>query len=182
MALAAGLKSGRSFTVLGDLIDGLEFSAGSAGEVVHMGGTLEVLEGADVELTIRFHSPDMNNNGDAVMVDHIDLIAGEVTGLKTPDTSDYKKGETNPTTRIAARFADWQVDGEGYNVISHTLKNVSADMYVRLRGTNQGLNVDNETDADGNPLMDDLMGENTADKVWTDLWFYANPIFIKVIK
>ena len=43
------------------------------------------------------------------------------------------------------------------------------------------LDVPNETDANGNPLCDDLMGENTETKVWGDLWFYSNPIFVAVV-
>jgi 3',5'-cyclic AMP phosphodiesterase CpdA len=41
-----------------------------------------------------------------------------------------------------------------------------------------GLNITNETDADGNPLADALMGANDATKAFADLWFYSNPIFV----
>lgn len=179
-ALVAGLKSGRSFTALGDLIDRLEFTAEGIDDAAYSGGTVNVAAGENVVLTIRFASPVANNNGDTVAVDHVDLIAGQVAGYKIPGTSDYRKSETNPTTRVEARFSSWEVDSEGYNLITYTVENVSSDMYVRLRGTNLGVDVVNETDAEGNPLMDDLMGENSEELVWADLWFYSNPIFIEV--
>jgi hypothetical protein len=180
IALVAALKAGHYFPVIGDLIDALDFQAESGTASAQMGDTLTVEPGADVLVTIRFHSPAVNNNGDSVAVDHIDMIAGEVNGLKVPGTSDYKKGETNSTTRVIARFDEWQVDAEGYNVIHYRVENLTQAMYFRLRGTNLGLDVPNETDADGNPLCDDLMGKNTEEKVWADLWFYSNPIFVEV--
>jgi hypothetical protein len=178
--LVAGFKSGRSFIVTGDLIDALEFDAASGEGTATMGGVLVTREGDDVRVTIRFKSPVRNNNGDPVAVDHVDLIVGEVTGLKVPGTSDYKHGETNPSTHVVARFSEWQVDDEGYNVASHVLEDVREDLYLRLRGTNLGLGVLDETDDEGNPLCDDLVGTNTEEKAWLDLWFYSNPIFIEV--
>jgi hypothetical protein len=55
---------------------------------------------------------------------------------------------------------------------------VKDSLYFRLRGSNQGLNVNNETDRAGNPLPDSLMGANTAAKAFADLWFYSNPVFV----
>lgn len=180
LMLVAALKAGHFFPVIGDLIDALEFQAESGASSALMGDTLTVESGSNVLITIRFRSPEVNNNGDSLKVDHIDLIAGEVTDLKVPGTSDYKQGETNPSTRVLARFDDWEVDAEGYNIIIYPVENLTTDMYFRLRGTNLGLNVENETDAHGNPLCDCLMGENTEAKVWSDLWFYSNPIFVDV--
>jgi hypothetical protein len=53
-------------------------------------------------------------------------------------------------------------------------------MYFRLRGTNLPPDTPNETDAEGNPLADSLVGANTVAKAWADLWFYSNPIYIQV--
>ena len=145
-----------------------------------MGGNLSVESGDDVQITIRFRSPALNNHGDAVAVDHIDLIAGEISGLKVPGTSDYKHEESNPSTRVLARFNDWEVDAEGFNHIDYQVSGLTRSMYFRLRGTNQGLNALNETDDQGNPLCDDLMGPNSEEKAWADLWFYSNPIFVEV--
>ena len=69
-------------------------------------------------------------------------------------------------------------------------------MYLRLRGTNLAPGTPNETDAQGNPLADELsyvdvpnpsdptqtVHINTPDVAWGDLWFYSNPIFIHVTK
>jgi hypothetical protein len=55
-------------------------------------------------------------------------------------------------------------------------------MYFRLRGTNLPINIPNETDADGNPLIDDLKGTNDGQKAYQDLWFYSNPIFVEIKK
>lgn len=73
---------------------------------------------------------------------------------------------------------------------------VTEDTYIRARGTNIPANTPNERDTDGNPLPDKLSdniacldpacpahvnGILTADlEVWSDLWLYANPIFIEV--
>lgn len=179
--LVAGLRSGRSFAVLGDLIDGLDFrAADTGGQTAHMGQTLTVKRGAAVNLLIRFRSPPRNHNNDPVQVDHLDLIAGAVTKRAAPGTDDYGK-DTNDTTRIMARFtrADWRTR-EGWQEIRYKMSGVDQDRYFRLRGTNLGLGVENETDGEGNPLLDDLMGVNNATKAYRDLWFYSNPIFIKV--
>jgi hypothetical protein len=83
------------------------------------------------------------------------------------------------------------------------IDNVTADQYVRLRGTNLPPAVPFETDSVGNPILDfnaDLKipctdaacpahlvqtpaGVKTSSldvAAWADLWFYSNPIFIEV--
>ena len=46
------------------------------------------------------------------LVDHIDLIAGEITGPIDPSSPDYTKA-TNETTKVIASFspADWRTTG-----------------------------------------------------------------------
>jgi hypothetical protein len=70
----------------------------------------------------------------------------------------------------------------------------SKSCYFRLRGTNLPPNTPNETDEHGNPLSDTLaknitytdpktlntVSLDTDVEAWADLWFYSNPIFIKV--
>ena len=70
--------------------------------------------------------------------------------------------------------------GFGTSPLGFRVGGTTADMYFRLRGTNQGLNVPLQTDANGNPLNDELEGLNDEAKAWADLWFYSNPIFIDV--
>lgn len=182
-SLIAGFKSGNSFAVEGDLIDGLEFSAGSKNNAAVMGQDLKIKKGDNAQITIKFKSPKQNNNGENVQVNHIDLIAGDVTGKAAPNSPEYTK-DTNDSTRVIATFTskDWEVDKNGWCVIKYNLHKVGKNQYFRLRGTNQGLNVTNETDAQGNPLLDSLMGANDAGKAYKDLWFYSNPVFISVNK
>jgi ribosomal protein S6 len=138
-----------------------------------------------LKLTIRFKSPEVNNNGDTPVVDHIDLIAGKITGMVDPESPDYTKA-TNETTKVIATFTakDWKMDRNGYKVIKYQIKDLDDDMYFRLRGTNLAVNTLYETDAKGNPLSDfeatDNLGLDGAEEAWADLWFYSNPIFVYV--
>jgi hypothetical protein len=181
-ALIDGLYSGNSFAVHGDLIDALEFHVMSTGGYATMGETLSVKKGQPVEIFIAFKSPHVNNHGKIPQVDHIELIAGRVSGMAKPGTPGYSK-DTNVSTKVIARFSrhDHNCTERGWCFITYTIKNVKRDIYLRLRGTNnRGLNVPNETDARGNPYMDDLKGPNNIEKAYDDLWFYSNPIFLKV--
>jgi hypothetical protein len=87
---------------------------------------------------------------------------------------------------------------------------VKASQYFRLRGTNLPASVPNETDADGNALLDFLVSpvdQTVAGTVpctdaacpahmrtvagvkyssfdvsaWADLWFYSNPVYVEVL-
>jgi len=183
-----GLRSGNSFAVHGDLISALELTAQSEGHKASMGSELHMDKGGNLKIKIRFKSPSRNNNGDSVNVDHIDLIAGDVTGKAarfkedgvTPNPN-YNK-DTNESTRVIATFTskDWEKDEDGYRTIVHHVKHLKKDTYFRLRGTNLAVNTPNETDAQGNPLIDDLMAPNNPEKAYVDLWFYSNPLFVRV--
>ncbi|OPA74364.1 S-layer protein [Paenibacillus selenitireducens] len=193
-----GMRSGKSFSVYGDLINALDFNVASNGVKEDMGGDLKVTEGDDLQLTIRFKSPAKNNYESPVdsgtsanaapQVDHVDLIAGDVSEKAEPGTEAYNK-DTNDSTKVIATFTskDWTVDSEGYNVIQYDLKSVDKNQYFRLRGTNLGMNVEGETQ-DGNPLLDPITNQaddNTRfnainDRNYHDLWFYSNPVFVTV--
>ena len=177
-----GLRAGKSFTAMGGLINELDFAAASGGAQAEMGDALSTPSGSSVTITIRFKSPATNYHGVAPVVNHVDLIAGDVTGMIAPSSPAFKTSKTNPSTHVVERFtsADWTADGEGFNVITTTVDNVTGDMYFRLRGSNLGVAVKNQTNADGDPLIDTRMGKNTAAKAWADLWFYSNPIFVDV--
>ncbi|WP_163857537.1 S-layer homology domain-containing protein [Paenibacillus elgii] len=187
-AVVAGMRSGKSFSVYGDLINALDFAIAGDGRKEEMGGELQVNEGDNLQLTIRFKTPKQNNNGDPVQVDHVDLISGDVTGLAQPGTPEYNK-DTNDSTKVLKRFtsADWTTDAEGYHVISYNLGTASKNQYFRLRGTNLGLNVEGET-SNGEPLIDpktDIADNETRfaeieKRNYRDLWFYSNPIFVNV--
>lgn len=182
-ALVNGLRAGNSFAVLGDLIRALDFRAAAGSSQATMGQTLTIRKGQSVTLTIRYKSPAVNHHGGPVTVDHVDLIAGEIIDKAAPGTPEYQK-ETNDTTRVIKRFkTHGQKPGKnGWIRLSFRLASVQYPMYFRLRGTNLAPSTPNETDAEGNPLVDDLMAPNDAAKAYQDLWFYSNPIFVYVGK
>lgn len=193
--LLDGLRSGNSFAAQGGIIDGLKFSAQCHDGKAGMGDTLDAHKGCNLTIKISFRSPAVNNNGDAVKVDHIDLIAGELTGKVSKFLADgvtpnpAYADDTNPSARVVARFTedDWsRCDDEcddprsGWQTVVYHLRNVKRDTYFRLRGSNLACGVANETDGQCNPLADDLVGANTPAKAYADLWFYSNPIFVRV--
>ncbi|CAA2109249.1 S-layer protein [Variovorax paradoxus] len=196
-SLLAAMRSGKLFAVNGDLINALDFKVKSAKGAGEMGSEVAATSGEDLTITIRFKSPERNNfeyqlgSGNFAnvkpVVDHIDLIAGDVTGPETPGTPGYSR-DTNPSTRVLKRFTrnDWKLDADGYFAVSYTVK-AGNNQYFRLRGTNLGTDVPNET-AGGEPLFDaqttgtDHVARFNAINVrnYSDLWFYSNPVFVKV--
>ncbi|WP_221760864.1 hypothetical protein [Kibdelosporangium aridum] len=158
------LRNGRIFVTTGDLITTLDLTAKGRGREAMVGETLALSrrDRNDVEIEIRFRPPQgKNGNGDRPEVGRVDLIVGNVTGVNADLDAD-----TNPTTKVVARFGprDWRRQGSEY-VIRHTLRNVEQDLYARVRGTN--------TD-ELEPLADG------KENPWTDLWFYSNPVFVRV--
>jgi hypothetical protein len=177
-SLVAGMRSGNVFDVEGDLINALDFSIKNGKKKATMGQELTAKKGDRPMVTVRFRSPNLNNAGQKPVVDHIDLIAGSVTGMTTPGTLEYSLG-TNPTTGVIATFtkSQWKKE-DGWYSVTFKLPAQQGSRYLRLRGTNMGLSASNQTDASGNPLADSLMGANTPAQAYADLWFYSNPIFV----
>ena len=187
-AIVAGLRSGNSFVVEGDLIDKLDFKLRTTTDAV-MGETLQCPDGyALAEIVIR--DPETNNNfGVNPALDHVDVIMGDITGNVEPTDADYNNPEA-PNTRIIARFDEMGGVTSPNGITSKQWMRISDDeiliwfairvvdgCYIRLRGTNHGLGVAGETDENGNPLADSEMGTNDSIKAVNDLWFYSNPIF-----
>ncbi len=201
--IANGLRSGNAYFVHGDLINHLEFTARSRFQQASMGGELHIKDWRwfrePLVLTIKFKSPNLNNHCvnnqcDIPMVNHVDLIAGNITGKVDLKSLDYTK-DTNETTKVIASFtaADWRTDREGYNVITYRIWDLDESMYFRLRGTNLACGVQDETGPAAalpsaehcNPLADRLINTSAgpaaqAEAAWNDLWFYSNPIFVYV--
>jgi hypothetical protein len=190
-----GLQSGNSFIVNGDLISGLKYTISDGSHSATMGGTLNTTAGKSLTLTIAVKSPKVNNVGDPVKLDHVDVISGDVTGLIPAADPAYKTAATNPSTAVAKTFAkaNWTVD-RGWKVMTFKVK-ASKDQYFRLRGTNLAANTATQTDAQGSPLVDTqdyvdypnpkdggatIVHGNTTDNAWADLWFYSNPVFVNV--
>ena len=193
--IADGMRSGNAYFVHGDLINYLEFEAQNGKQKVDMGGELTT-KGAikNLKLKIKFKSPAKNNckvDGSYISscakpkVNHIDLIAGEITGKVAPDDANYTNA-TNPTAKVIASFSS---NKKGYNTIVYHIKDINKNMYFRLRGTNLACNTADETgptttlpSADYcKPLADALVQSiDGAQEAWNDLWFYSNPIFVYV--
>lgn len=158
-----GLRSGRIFVTLGDLVSEVDVTASAGGAKAEIGGRLEVPAGSDVTVVIRVRDPAGKNfGGFSPSVAHIDLIQGGVTGPAADRTLD-----ANPSTRVVRVFTptSWAREGEVLSMV-HVLKNVRGPTYIRVRGASG-----DEAEPSPDPLGEDP---------WSDLWFYANPIFIAV--
>ncbi|MCF6197273.1 MAG: hypothetical protein L3J50_11290, partial [Emcibacter sp.] len=159
------MRAGHIFVTTGDLVSELYVSAEIVGRSrkATIGETLEISKGDDVRITVTFLDPDtLNANGQNPRVGRVDLIAGLITG-KVKD----KNTNTNSATVVIGRYRadDWQ-SRNSYKSFSYILENVTHDRYIRIRGTNT---------SDLEPRIDSE-GENP----WSDLWFYSNPVFIKI--
>ncbi|NEW85481.1 MAG: hypothetical protein GZ094_24395 [Mariniphaga sp.] len=191
-AITDGLRSGNVFVVTGDLIDALDFTI--KGKTI---GQTATITGNSASISILVHDPSTpNNNTYGILtnpeLNHIDVIAGKVTGKIAPTDSKYSVDDVTSTTNVIARFdavgsisdtkgivsRRWEDLGNGWKKINFDYSEITGNMYFRLRGSNIGLNVASQTDGSGNPLADDLMAPNTAEKTFADLWFYSNPIFV----
>ena len=191
-----GMRRGDVFDVNGDLINALKYTAAVGKRSATMGGTLKTSAGKWVTIRIAMRSPRMNQNGDAVRVNHVDLIVGDVTGAIDPSSPDYTTRDTNSSTKVIKTFTAFK-SSKGWRIVTFKVK-ATKDMYFRLRGTNLARNVANETDAQGNPIVDEqsyvdipnpdptkvatipTLHVNTPALAWGDLWFYSNPIFLHV--
>jgi hypothetical protein len=166
-----GLQAGRVVAVHGRLVDGLDLRvrAKSDGDTrgVSIGGRTFVRRGTDVEVTIEVTLAARPNFGGSVpKLAKVDLIAGPLTGAAAD-----RDAMTAPETKVVETF---EVPGgaRGRIRFTHVFRNVDRAFYLRLRGSDG-----NRLDSAGNPLMD-VLGD--ADP-WSDLWFYANPVFVDVV-
>jgi hypothetical protein len=197
-AIINGLRSGNTWIVEGDLIDSLIFEiyqTSTPSNIAKMGQHLNLTNNS-LSIHIKVRDSQTNNyntygGSNNPVLNHIDIIAGKVNGLIAPSDPRYNIDSVT-TTHIIARFdavgnvispngivsGQWTELGNGWKEMTFTLPDVQDSMYFRLRGTNLGLNVFQETDANGNPLSDTLVGANDAIKAFSDLWFYSNPVFI----
>ena len=145
-----------------------------------MGEKLVVAPGADVVVAIAVRDPQGKNFSpysfpnpslkqinitqplDAPVLDHIDVIGGEVTGFVSPtDIAKYAGIEgtaaaSNTSAGIKKMFnsTNWTATSDGLRVMSYRIPAVKVSQYVRLRGTNLPASTPFETDASGNPLND----------------------------
>lgn len=181
------LRSGDAYSVQADLIgDNLSFEVCVADlceqQKVGMGRTLVVPSGASVTAKLTFEQPNkpnfspysfanpllsqvgINQPLNRPVVDHVDLIQGDVTGVIPPGSPNYAPPVTiesyqtqvfNPSAHVAATFsnANWTNEGRR-RTMTFTIPHVTKPIYVRARGTNLPAGTPNVTDARGNPLLD----------------------------
>ncbi|MBU6271538.1 MAG: hypothetical protein KGQ67_09570 [Betaproteobacteria bacterium] len=165
-----------------------------------MGEKLVVRPGADLVVAIAVRDPDgtnfspysfanpslkqigINQPLNQPVLDHIDVIAGNVTGYVDPnDRGNYAGEAGKPVTGTAGDPAatykaddpatlngsarriktfnktSWTASDGGVRTMSFVVPAVKATQYLRLRGTNLPPATPYETDADGNPLLDYLV-------------------------
>ncbi len=191
--VAAGLRSGATFCAHGDLIDGLDVRAESGDDFVGMGRTLEVKKGRPVEVKIRFRTPEKNAVGRSPKVRAVQLISGEVGERAPKYLADGKTpnpayaDDRNNTAKVAALYLEKdlkRLDDGWWETPAFRIKKLRKDMYFRVRGTNLPPSTPRETDARGNPLPDSLAaaveGYDSVQAALNDLWFYSNPVFVRV--
>jgi hypothetical protein len=243
--IVRGMRDGNSFSVMGDLIDSFNFVLCQDATCATMGEELTVdPAGSPVVWYMRLRDPEGSNHSPYTFdnpsllqiglnvpmneprLDNVDIIRGDITGPIAPEDPAYSTNVSNPTTEIFATIArdGFTVDGESLVASGEiAADSFGNDMYFRVRGTNMPKGTPNETDADGNPLLDfyannipcpfpyvdpvtegeigdvftefnpetcppympfnERIGSQVIDfdvEAWTDLWFYANPVFVSV--
>ncbi|WP_026970416.1 hypothetical protein [Aliagarivorans marinus] len=183
----AAVCNGKTVAMYGNLIEDLSFFAESTHDLQMMGDDLFVQQGDSVTITVRFKPStgnwfsENNDDTDAPVVDHIDLIGGEMVEPAQPGTPDYSL-PYNRSTRLHHRFftSDYQPDEHGYYEMSYTVEGVEKDMYFRIRGTDIEINSE-RMDRDGNPNVDFRRGSGQSDRDnFNSLWFYSSPIYFNV--
>jgi hypothetical protein len=172
-----GMRAGRIWVDHGGLISGLDVRARVAGDRrrdsgTPVGGVLRVRRGTTVELTIDIDLATTPNWAQFVpKLARVDVIAGSVTGTVTaPDSF------VAPNTKLVQSF-EVGATKTGSVSFTYSFGQVTEPFYLRVRGT------------DGNRAAPGLMGAAVdptgpamdvigAADPWTDLWFYANPIWV----
>lgn len=179
-SLIDGMRSGKIFISSGNLIYDLNFTAESNGIIAEIGESLKIENGSRVTIKIGLSTKSIRDNEISPKLDHVDLIGGNITGIKLPKSVEYNI-PINSSTKILKRFTnDESVNGsDGFRYFTYSYI-AEKSQYFRLRGTNIPIKTENETDEKGNPLCDVLTDPNTEKIAFNDLWFYANPIFIEV--
>jgi hypothetical protein len=155
-----GIRSGRMWVVHGGLVSALDVRANGQ----TLGATVQVKRGDDLEVTIDLTSgTKANPRGDVPKLRRVDVIAGPVGDpALDPDAM------TAPRTRVVQSY---DVTKTGSTRITHRFTKIDSAFYFRLRGTDGNASAVGSIEPRLDPAPIDP---------WTDLWFYANPIFVEV--
>src|SRR5215831_12907092 len=188
-SIVDGMRSGNSYSVNADIIGpDLEFRArGRDDDWKTMGETLVVRPGERVTVEMEMTIPAANNspysfNNPLLLqvgiqqplnrpsLDHVDLIAGQITGVIQPGSPNYAVPNAsglagaaivyNPSTAIAQQIHSRNMssrrlaDGSTRLRFTTTFTAGNTPSYIRARGTNIPIATPNVTDTAGNPLLD----------------------------
>jgi hypothetical protein len=188
--IVKGMKTGNIFIAHGDLVNALDFRVkgftadGFTRVSAFIGETVDLQKGNTVTVVVRMKSPATNAHGDAVAVDHVDVIAGSLGSKSLPGDANYTKETSDAAVVATLHQADFKVDADGF-LAAETTVVLDKSKFIRIRGTNlaiPGADTSADIGTDGNPKMDEPLDAtacaNTEAKAWADLWFYSNPVFL----
>ena len=181
-----GMRSGNTYSTSGELIGpDLTFRASVNGVTKGMGETLEASPGDSITVEFRVTVPARNNSPysfnnplltqvgvfqplNQPLLDHVDLIRGDVTGVIPPGAPTYAVANTaaqvyNPSAAVLSTFGTKNAtitplaNGASRFEFSQTVTMGSTPFYIRARGTNIPPATPNVTDSAGSPLSDTLI-------------------------
>ncbi len=177
-AIIDGMRRGNTYSVHGDLITDFYWAICQGDTCATLGEELQLTaDGGDLEWVMRITDPSDTNNSpyafnnpsllplgieipmNAPVLDRVDIILGEITGIIPPEDPAFSTNVANPSTVIFASLdrAQFTQDGDVLEISSTIpLASITGDVYLRVRGTNMPVGTPNETDAAGNPLLDDF--------------------------
>lgn len=176
-AVMDAMRAGRMWVSFGDLIAGLDVrlegrAHGGRRRRATLGEELVVAAGTEVRLIVTIDLADGANYAGLVPeLARVDLVQGQVTGPVEDRNTLYAPG-----TKVVR---SWDTAGRtGTATLTHTFV-AEHDGYVRLRGTDGKRSQPGYLGADVDPAgpAQDVLGGVDP---WQDLWFYTNPVFVKV--
>ncbi|MGF1447139.1 MAG: hypothetical protein ACFBRM_13200 [Pikeienuella sp.] len=181
-AIIAGMRTGNTYSTHGQIISDFFWAICQGDNCATLGETLVVdPAGEDLEYQMvvvdpagtnfspyTFNNPSLLQIGleepiNAPVLKHVDVILGQVTGLIEPEDEAFTTNVANPTVALFDRLerGDFTIaeDGETLTFTGPIPLEAAVDLgsfYVRARGTNMPVGTPNETDLNGNPLLDDF--------------------------
>jgi hypothetical protein len=177
-AVMEAMRAGRMWVCFGDLITGLDMRLTARGgrgrrNSATLGEQLVVAAGTPVRLTVAIDlAKGVNHAGLLPQLARVDLVRGRVTGPGGDPDALYA-----PDTRVVH---SWDTAGRSGSVELTYDFVAEHDGYVRVRGTDGKRSQPGYLGAHVDPAgpAQDVSGEVNP---WEDLWFYGNPVFLKVV-
>lgn len=177
-AVMTGLREGRVWADHGHLIDGLEVRLKRQhgdGRGVTLGGRLRVRKGEKLTLEVTVTTASRPNpHGVLPKLAHVDVIRGAVRGpvadrdsWQAPDTKVIRTKDVSGLKGTYTLRIPVQVEDESF--------------YLRLRGSDGKRNGTGYLGASVDPHGPIPHAPGDGDP-WEDTWFYANPVFVDVVR